>query len=948
MTKLHLPKQLLGTPGLDRGPNPERDRLVDEIQRVSNWKRWGPYLSERQWGTVREDYSQDGSCWTYFSHDQSRSRAYRWGEDGLLGICDRQCRLCFALALWNGKDPILKERLFGLTGPEGNHGEDVKERYFYLESTPTHSIMRAAYHYPQSEFPYERLVTENRSRGRTKPEFELEDTGAFAEDRYFHVEVAYAKESADHVLIEIAITNRGPEAADLHVLPHLWFRNTWSWGAAYEGKWGKPSIRCLDSGSVSSGAALEFATKHADLADMHLVFEASSGGAVPVPLFTENHTNTARVWGKPNSSPAVKDAFHDRVVHNRTDGLASELVGTKAAAWYKLRLAPGQTQTIRARLVAADERPKAPFGASFTKTFAERASDAERFYSLGRLGPLSACEHVIARQAYAGLLWSKQFYQYVVEDWLEGDPLQPLPPASRQARSARNTDWRHLFARDVILMPDKWEYPWFAAWDLAFHCVAVSHVDPQLAKDQLLLVMREWYMHPSGAIPAYEFAFGDVNPPVHAWACWRVYKITGRKGERDRVFLARAFHKLLLNFTWWINRKDPEGRNLFGGGFLGLDNIGVFDRSANLGGARLEQADGTAWMAFFCGTMLSIALELAKEDPAYEDVASKFFEHFIAIIDAMNPRPSRQLGNGGVIQEASGGLWDDHDGFYYDQMLLDGSSTGRTLPLRVRSMVGLIPLMACEVIEESTLEKLPGFRKRMNWFLENRRDLAGYVSFLTSDEGHEHALLAIPSRERLLRVLKRALDPNEFLSPYGIRSLSKYHEAHPFVFVSDGASGGSREHRVSYLPGESDSGMFGGNSNWRGPIWMPLNYLFIEALERYHHFYGPALTVEYPIGSGQTCTLGEVAMDLRRRLATLFLPKSQGSCPSQQAQWANFERTGRATDAPPLLFHEYFHAETGAGLGASHQTGWTALIAPLLKDLSRSRNDPSASRAPEA
>ena len=927
-------------------PNPERERLASDARRETNWKRWGPYLSERQWGTVREDYSPDGDCWAYFTHEQSRSRAYRWGEDGLLGICDRECRLCLSVALWNGKDPILKERLYGLTGPEGNHGEDVKEEYFYLDSTPTHSLMRALYKYPQAEFPYKRLLEENKARTREQPEFEISDTGIFDEGRYFDVLADYAKAGGDDILLQLTITNRGPEAAPVHVLPTLWFRNTWSWGGDTEENWARPRLSIVDGGGGWKGSFAEVRAEHETLGEMRAWFgsAAGPGGATPRMLFTENDSNLKRLFGASNPTPYVKDAFHETVIGGKPGLVNPAQSGTKAAAWYQFTLKPGESATIRIRLAsAAHPTPtRDPLGPEFDSVFEARRAEAERFYSDGRLGRLDEAERTIARQAYAGLLWSKQFYQYIVKEWLKGDPNQPAPPPARAA--GRNSEWDHLHARDVISMPDKWEYPWFAAWDLAFHCVAIAHVDKQFAKDQLLLMMREWYMHPSGAIPAYEFAFGDVNPPVHAWACWRVYKITGRKGVsgeggggRDRVFLARAFHKLLLNFTWWVNRKDPDGKNVFGGGFLGLDNIGVFDRSRPLPtGGTLEQADGTAWMAFFCGTMMSMALELAGEDPAYEDVASKFFEHFIAIVDAMNT-----LGGSG--------LWDEQDGFYYDQLRLDGHEKGRactTVPLRVRSMVGVVPLLAAEIIEERQLQRLPGFAKRARWFMRHRTDLSKYVSIMAEDGaglsgnggtggkggrggGHEHALLAIPSRERLRRVIRYVFDESEFLSPYGLRSVSKVHAEHPFVLKSDG-----EEYRVGYVPGESTTSMFGGNSNWRGPVWFPLNYLFIEALERYAHFYGESATIEYPTGSGRQFTLWQVADDLRTRMARLFLPDSTGRRPCM----GDAPRYAAGTHNSDLvLFHEYFHAETGKGLGASHQTGWTALIAPMLRDLRRSQ-----------
>jgi hypothetical protein len=917
-----LPRQLQTPTDHASGPNPERDRLIEEVERDANWKRWGPYLSERQWGTVREDYSKDGSCWTYFTHEHARSRAYRWGEDGLLGICDRQCRLCFSVALWNGKDAILKERLFGLTGPEGNHGEDVKEQYFYLDSTPTHSYMRALYKYPMSTFPYERLVQENARRGREAPEFEIGDTGVF-DAGYWDVEAEYAKGAPDDLLIRLTVSNRSEREETVHVLPQAWFRNTWCWGSAEEERIPRPVMTRMKNDASET----EVRAAHETLGRFRWCVDRASDGTHGEMLFTENDTNGVKVFGeKAKDESFVKDAFHERVIRGDESAVNPAQTGTKGAAWFLLRVKPGANVTIRLRLVREDVRPADPLGKEFDAVFAARRAEADRFYSDWRLGDGTPEEKSVARQAYAGLLWSKQFYHFVVKDWLDGDPLQPKPPEERKARGARNTEWRHLYARDVISMPDKWEYPWFAAWDLAFHCVGLSHVDPQFAKEQLLLMMREWYMHPSGAIPAYEFAFGDVNPPVHAWACWRVYKMTGKRGERDRVFLARAFHKLLLNFTWWVNRKDPDGKNIFGGGFLGLDNIGVFDRSNPLPGhSRLEQADGTAWMAFFCGTMLSIALELSSEDPAYEDVASKFFEHFIAIIDAMNAF-------GGA------GLWNEEDGFYYDHLLNDASGES-SLPLKVRSIVGIIPILAAEVLEEHTIEKLPGFRKRMNWFLENRPDLGKYVTFMTTETGHEHALVAIPTRERLRRVMAYVMDEREFLSPFGVRSMSKVHSGKPFVLEGLGGE----KHTVEYAPGESTTAMFGGNSNWRGPVWMPLNYLLVEALERYHHFYQHTLTV--PVRSVdengretiREASLEDAAAEIRARLVGIFMANGSGrrAFAEGSVDAARFAQDGAWRDL--CLFHEYFHAETGQGLGASHQTGWTALIAPLIKDHTRRR-----------
>jgi Mannosylglycerate hydrolase MGH1-like glycoside hydrolase domain len=884
--------------------DPERQRLALDAARTQNWKRWGPYLSERQWGTVREDYSADGDCWSYFPHDHARSRAYRWGEDGLLGLTDREGRLCFALALWNGRDPILKERLFGLSGHEGNHGEDVKECYYFLDATPTHSYAKALYKYPQAAFPYDALLQENRRRGLDQPEFELTDTGVFADDRYWDVLAEYAKAAPDDILIRVTLTNRGPEPATIHFLPTLWLRNTWSWGRTGEGYPGRGQLSAEDPRTIRA--------EHPTLGAFRLSAEATA--AAPALLFTENETNSARLFGVASATPYVKDAFHAYVIEGRTAAVNPARVGTKAAFHYRLDVAAGATAVVRLRLCEAVGRPAEPFGAPFDALFAQRQGEADDFYVDLVHESATADEQNAARQCYAGLLWSRQFYYYAVEQWLEGDPAQPPPPPARL--QGRNAEWPHLYNRDVLSMPDSWEYPWYAAWDLAFHMIPFAGVDPDFAKQQLVLLLREWYQHPNGQIPAYEFAFGDVNPPVHAWACWRVYKMTGGRGSRDRLFLARTFQKLLLNFTWWVNRKDPDGRNLFAGGFLGLDNIGAFDRSKPLPtGGHLEQADGTAWMAFYCATMLSMALELARDDPAYEDVASKFFEHFVAIADAIN-----RLGGTG--------LWDDRDGFYYDQLRADGL----TIPVRVRSAVGLLPLIACEILEEEVIDRLPGFRKRMQWFLDNRPDLAESITamHLKGGDGHGHRLLSLPTRERLLRVLRYALDEREFLSPHGLRSLSAAHRDHPYTFDVVGT-----HYEVGYVPGESTTPLFGGNSNWRGPVWFPLNYLLVEALERYGHFYGDTLRVEYPTGSGRQMTLGEVAQDLAARLAGLFLRDATGRRPC-------FGDDPRYAGDPHwqdlVLFHEYFHGDTGRGLGASHQTGWTSLAVKFFDERARRRS----------
>ena len=913
----------------------ENFRLQEDGARRQNWKRWGPYLAERQWATVREDYSEDGTCWDYFLHDHARSRAYRWGEDGLLGITDRECRLCFALALWNGHDPFLKERLFGLTGPQGNHGEDVKEEYFYLDSTPTHSYMKALYKYPQAEFPYARLVEENARRGKTESEFEIIDSGVFDEGRYFDVVAEYAKAAPDDILIRISISNRGPDTATLHLLPTLWFRNTWTWGCTHEGCSLRPRLRA-DGPTGISGT-------HESLGDIRLACSPGSDGAAPRLLFTENETNTQKLWQSGEATGFFKDAFHEAVVNGRAEAVNPAAIGSKAAAHYQLTIAPGATEVIELRLICGQSRrgvgtpslarpdrsltiepsnarrsaPKMPsgdlLGSDFDAVFAARIREADEFYDSLCPGNLPGDERSVVRQAYAGLLWSKQFYHLVVEDWLKGDLGSPPPPAAR--RTGRNAEWKHLYSRDIISMPDKWEYPWFAAWDLAFHMIPFARLDGKFAKDQLSLFLREWYMHPNGQIPAYEFAFGDVNPPVHAWAAWRIYKIADRAGARDRDFLESVFQKLLMNFTWWVNRKDAQGKNLFSGGFLGLDNIGVFDRSKPLPtGGTLQQADGTAWMAFYSATMLSMALELAWDGervrPAYEDMASKFFEHFVQIVDAMNTL-------GGT------GLWDEQDGFYYDQILFDHS----VVPLKTRSLVGLLPLIAVEVLDEETCRRLPGFTKRMNWFLKHRPELSRHI--LRSEDSRGLRLLAIPSQEQLRRVLRYMLDETEFLSPFGIRSLSRFHEQQPYEFHADG-----EVHRVDYVPGESNTYLFGGNSNWRGPIWFPTNYLLIEALERYNHFYGDSFQVECPAGSGRFMNLEQVAREIEGRLARLFLRDESGrrACHGDDPRWANDPHWRDL-----VLFYEYFHGETGRGLGASHQTGWTALVVRLLKDVSSRR-----------
>ena len=876
----------------------EHKRLADSEARRADWKHWGPYVSERAWGTVREDYSSDGQAWEYFPHDHARSRTYRWNEDGLAGISNRYQNLCLAVALWNERDPILKERLFGLTGTEGNHGEDVKEYYFYLDSTPTHSYMKMLYKYPQVEFPYTTLLTQNQRRGRDLPEFELLDAlrEAFEQNRYFDVFVEVAKASQEDILYCISVINRGPDPAPIHVLPHLWHRNTWSWG--YDRP--RAELRAIGPNVVY--------TDDRHLGQRWWYVDIDGHGNVPL-LFTENETNAERLFGEPNPVPYVKDGIHDAVVHGATDRVNPDLKGSKVAAHFQCTVAPSETFTVRVRF--SDAALEDPF-ADFEAILQQRMDEADEFYDTIHAPYLSEDERRVQRQALAGLMWTKQLYHYSVELWLEGDPAQPPPPATR--KKGRNAGWTHLYNLDVLSMPDKWEYPWYAAWDLAFHTLPIALIDPEWAQRQLILLLREWYMHPNGQLPAYEWALGDVNPPVHAWAVWQVYKLIHETtGRVETIFLERAFHKLLLNFTWWVNRKDHDGNNVFQGGFLGLDNIGVFDRSAPLPiGRHIDQADGTAWMGMFCLSMLAIALELARTKPAYEDVASKFFEHFLYIADAINH-----------LSGTSVSLWNEEDGFYYDVLHL---ADGGFVPLKVRSLVGLIPLFAVETLEPELLEKLPRFRRRMEWFIDYRPHLVSSVCPLTKPGEGGRLLLAIPTRERLVRVMERMLDPAEFLSDYGLRSLSRFHARSPYVLEVE-----NRVHNVAYEPADSTSDLFGGNSNWRGPVWFPVNYLMIESLRKYHHYYGDSLQIELPTGSGQQATLAQIATDLGRRLERIFLRDGQahdrrpvfGSEPVFQndPHWRDH-----------LLFFEYFHGDTGAGLGASHQTGWTALVANLIRD----------------
>lgn len=896
----------------------EHMRLVDSKKRKANWQRWGAYLSERQWGTVREDYSENQEPWFSFPHDHARSRAYRWGEDGLLGICDREGRLCFSFAFWNTHDPILKERLYGLSGPEGNHGEDVKECYYYLDSTPTHSYMKGLYKYPQARFPYEGLTEVNRRRSRQEDEYELLDSGVFENDAYFDCEIEYAKSTPDDLLVKLTVHNRGTTPAVLHVLPQLWFHNSWIWGCDHDGCTSKPRMRLHKSAKDPNGVVL---CDHETLGHFEFRVDTGPDGSRPSWLFTENETNPNRHPGAPTSGTFFKDAFHSCVVDGNINGADTRAFGTKCAAHYIAIIEPNEPFIIRCRLTGIDSvslknpaRGSEPItnpifedrqiDQGFDKIFADRQKEANQFYEECIPKQLSQEERSISRQAYAGLLWTKQFYYYVVDSWLQGDPNSPPTPRGREF--GRNNDWTHLFNRDVISMPDKWEYPWYAAWDVAFHMIPMARVDVEFAKNQLILFLREWYMHPNGQIPAYEWALSDVNPPVHAWACWHVYKLCG-----DKEFLARTFQKLLLNFTWWVNRKDTRGQHVFSGGFLGLDNIGVFDRSKPLpGGGTLDQADATAWMAFFCGCMLQMALELADENQAYSDMASKFFEHYVAIAEAMNTLHGT-------------GLWEKEDGFYYDHLYRDGRSTA----MRVRSLVGLIPLCTNVIIHESTLARLPSFQRRMNWFLKNRPQMSQHMAYMEqfcpAGTSASMRLLAIPSTDRFRKLLAYMLDEKEFLSPFGIRSMSAIHKDKPFVFEYAGG-----KESVGYVPGESNTGMFGGNSNWRGPVWFPMNFLIVESLRQYHAFYGESFQVECPTGSGIMMNLHQVADEIERRLITLFKsdPQGQRPCHGKEPRYAE-----KADWQDLVLFYEYFHGDNGKGLGASHQTGWTALVATMLE-----------------
>jgi len=862
--------------------NTEQTKLTD-----STWKNWGPYVSDRQWGTVREDYSANGDAWNCITHDMARSKAYRWGEEGIAGICDDEQLLCFAVALWNKKDPIIKERYFGLSNPEGNHGEDVKELYYYLDNTPTHSYMKTLYKYPQQAYPYAWLVDENKRRGRNDPEFELIDTGILNNDEYFDVFTEYAKNDQNDILIKITVYNRGAQDASLNVLPTIWFRNTWDWG--YD--------NYLPELTADSHGVIE--VYHKDLGQLWLNAEGE-----PELLFCDNQTNTQRLYNSDDGKPYHKDGINDHLI-NGADTINPKQTGTKAAVNYDITVKAKQSYTLRLRL-----SPNAKNGFDdFDAVFNARIADADAFYKDIQKDNANADSVMVQRQAYAGMLWTKQFYYYDIHQWLTGDPAEPAPPASR--RNARNSKWEHLNTRDIISMPDKWEYPWFASWDLAFHCLPLAHLDMDFAKNQLMLLVRDWYMHPNGQLPAYEWDFGDANPPVHAKVTWEVYKQdkAANNGKGDQNFLERIFHKLMLNFTWWVNRKDEAGNNIFEGGFLGLDNIGVFDRNAVLPfGEHLEQADGTSWMAMYSLNLLRIAAELAVYDKAYNDIASKFFEHFIYIAGAMS-----NLG------ENNAGLWDDTDGFFYDQLRLPDNSTER---MRVRSVVGLIPLFAAIILEEDDITNNPIFKNRLKWFADNRPDLAGLVSRWNETKSPGKHMISLLRGYRMKSLLKYMLDENEFLSPYGIRSVSKYHLNNPYCVSVNGM-----EFSIKYTPAESDSGLFGGNSNWRGPIWMPINYLLIQSMQRFYQYYGDDFKIECPTGSGVFMNLNEVANELCNRLSNIFLRDANGK---RAVFGANDKLQSDANFKDYLQFNEYFDGDNGRGVGASHQTGWTGLIASCL------------------
>jgi hypothetical protein len=870
----------------------EKQRLIEDRDRLKNWRQWGPYLAERQWGTVREDYSANGDSWNYVTHDMARSKAYRWGEEGIAGISDDQQFLCIALSLWNKKDPFLKERFFGLTNPEGNHGEDVKELYYYLDSTPTHSYMRMLYKYPQQEFPYSHLLNENKRRTKHEREFEIMDTGIFSENRYFDIEVEYAKADTNDLLMHITITNRSADDAFIDVLPTIWFRNTWAWGNNPS----KPEIYLDDRGT------LQVINQQGENYFFYCDTKTQA-------LFCENETNAPRLYDH-FIEGTFKDGINDFIVNGKSDAINKKPKGTKAAFHADLKIMPGQSKVMRLRL--APKFIAKPFKA-FDTIFKKRKQEADDFYGILQSTVHHAEERLIQRQALAGMLWSKQFYYYDVDRWLHGDPGQPSPPSQR--KRGRNREWHHHHSADIISMPDKWEYPWYAAWDLAFHTIPLAMIDPEFAKHQLLLLTKEWYMHPNGQLPAYEWSFSDVNPPVHAWAAWRVYKIDSKlqDGKHDRKFLEEIFHKLLLNFTWWVNKKDANGNNIFEGGFLGMDNIGVFDRSTTTlpTGGYIEQSDGTSWMAMFTLNMLRISLELAKENPTYQSLATKFFEHFLYIAGAMSN-----------VSKEGIDLWDDEDEFFYDVLHLPNNDR---IKLKVRSMVGLIPLFAVEVLDEDIFQQMPEFTARLDWFLQNRPDLANLISRWGERGKNQRHLLSLLRGHRMKKLLKRMLDEQEFLSPYGVRALSRIHLDKPYLLYANGSP-----FTVRYQPGESDSTLFGGNSNWRGPVWFPVNFLIIESLQRFHHYYGDDFTVEHPTGSGNMLTLRQVAEDLSTRMVTLFKKDATGQRPIYGNE--------PLLQSDPhfnehLLFYEYFDGDTGRGLGANHQTGWTGLVAKLIQPL---------------
>jgi hypothetical protein len=880
--------------GADREMDPERRRLEAMRNGTENWRGWGPYVSERQWGTVREDYSEGGTAWDYFTHDQARSRAYRWGEDGIAGFCDDRQLLCLSLALWNGQDPILKERLFGLTNQQGNHGEDVKELYYYLDAVPSHAYQKMLYKLPQAAFPYQWLIDENaRRKGSQAREFELIDTGLFDHGRYFDVIVEYAKAAPDDILMRVTVHNRGPDTAPIDILPQVWFRNEWSWSDDYA----RPAMREECAGEVAG--------EHALLGHFVLCFEAEDR-----LIFCDNDTNVTKVFGSAAAPGYFKDGFDEFIVHGRQEAISPAGLGTKVAGVYHRTVPAGEAVVIRVRLRLGTGNK--PDFVGFDALVEQRRQEADAFYAVLQAGIEDADMRLVQRQAFAGLLWSKQFYNFDVAEWLDGDPRQPPPP--KQRNSGRNIGWRHLNAADVISMPDKWEYPWFAAWDLGFQSVSLSLIDSEFAKSQLLLLSQIWMMHPNGQLPAYEWAFGDVNPPVQAWAALRIYENDQKQngGVGDTKFLRRIFLKLLLNFTWWVNRKDRQGLNIFEGGFLGLDNIGIFDRSAALPtGGYIEQSDGTAWMAMYSLNMLDIALELSRHDSFYEDLAAKFFEHLLYIAEAMAGR-----GKTGT------GLWDDTDHFYYDTLCMPD---GTAFPMRIRSLVGLIPLFAVSVVDVALLKKLPGFGERMRYFHEQRSDLASLISRWGEPGADGRRLLSLARRFRMTKVLERMLDEKEFLSPHGVRALSRYYLDHPYEIDF-----GGMQYRMKYLPAESDTGLFGGNSNWRGPVWMPVNYLLVESLRRFHSYYGNDFKIECPVGSGQQLTLDEVADHLCQRLVGLFLRDEDGKRPIFN-DCAIFQADPHFRDL--ILFNEYFDGDTGRGLGAGHQTGWTGLVANLIDQL---------------